>query len=74
LLAPLGGVFGIYELLPAFIISALAIVIGSLLSKPPSDAVLYEFDHYMDITPEDEAQAQITSIEVDKAKAEAITQ
>jgi hypothetical protein len=28
----------------------------------------------MDITPEDEAQAQITSIEVDKAKAEAITQ
>lgn len=45
---PLGGVFGIYELLPAFILSCLAIVVFSLLSKEPEPAVQYEFDHYMD--------------------------
>lgn len=48
LVKPLGGVFGIYELLPAFILSCLAIVIVSLLSKEPSKAIQYEFDHYMD--------------------------
>ena len=45
---PLGGVFGIYELLPAFLLSCLAIVVVSLLSKEPSQAVYDEFDHYMD--------------------------
>lgn len=48
LIKPLGGVFGIYELLPAFILSCLAILIVSLLSKEPSEAIQYEFDHYMD--------------------------
>lgn len=33
LVKPLGGVFGIYELLPAFICSCLAIVVVSLLTK-----------------------------------------
>jgi sodium/proline symporter len=33
LLKPLGGVFGIYELLPAFVISCIVIVIVSLLSE-----------------------------------------
>ena len=53
LIKPLGGVFGIYELLPAFLCSAIAIVVVSLLTKEPEQAVLDEFDHYMDDeTPE----------------------
>lgn len=36
--------FGLYELLPAFIISSLAIVIGSLLSKEPSKETRDEFE------------------------------
>lgn len=48
LVKPLGGVFGIYELLPAFLLSCLAIVVVSLLSKEPSQAIYDEFDHYMD--------------------------
>ena len=42
-LKPLGGVFAIYELLPAFIISSLAIIIVSILSKEPSKEILEEF-------------------------------
>lgn len=48
LIKPLGGVFGIYELLPAFICSCLAILVVSLLTKEPEQEVLDEFDHYMD--------------------------
>ena len=40
--------FGIYELLPAFLFSALCIVVVSLLTKAPDQEVLDEFDHYMD--------------------------
>lgn len=36
LLKPLGGVFGIYELFPAFVISCIVIVVVSLCSKEPS--------------------------------------
>ena len=43
-LNPLGGVFGIYELLPAFIVSCIAIVVASLLSKKPSEEIEAEFD------------------------------
>ena len=48
LIRPMGGVFGIYELLPAFLFSALAIFVVSLLTPEPEKAVLDEFDHYMD--------------------------
>lgn len=48
LVKPLGGVFAIYELLPAFIISLLFIVVVSLLTAKPNERMLYEFDHYMD--------------------------
>ena len=48
LIKPLGGVFSIYELLPAFLLGCLAIVVVSLLSKEPSQAIYDEFDHYMD--------------------------
>ncbi len=36
--------FAIYELLPAFIISSIAIVVGSLLSKKPSEEIINEFE------------------------------
>ena len=43
LIKPLGGVFGIYELLPAFIISCIFIVLVSLLTKEPSQEIQEEF-------------------------------
>ena len=43
LLKPLGGVFGIYELLPAFVISCIFIVVVSLFTAPPQQAILDEF-------------------------------
>ncbi|MDR0964091.1 MAG: sodium/proline symporter PutP [Clostridium sp.] len=42
-IAPIGGVFAIYELLPAFLFSALVIVVVSLLTKEPSDEVRRDF-------------------------------
>lgn len=36
--------FAIYELLPAFIVSCIAIVVASLLSKKPSDDIVEEFE------------------------------
>ncbi|NLX77820.1 MAG: sodium/proline symporter PutP [Clostridiaceae bacterium] len=44
LIKPLGGVFGIYELLPAFVASCIAIVIVSLLSEKPSSEIQEEFE------------------------------
>lgn len=44
LVRPLGGLFGIYELLPAFICSILAIVIVSLLTPAPDSEVTDTFD------------------------------
>jgi sodium/proline symporter len=41
---PVGGVFGIYELLPAFIFSCICIVVVSLLTKKPSEDIQKEFD------------------------------
>ncbi len=72
LLAPLGGIFGIYELLPAFIVSLLAIIVVSKLTPEPAPEVLELFDHYMDVTPEDEERAALASMKVEKAAAEAL--
>ncbi|MDR2186111.1 MAG: sodium/proline symporter [Treponema sp.] len=41
---PLGGVLGIYELLPAFILSCIVIVVVSLLTAPPSKEIQAEFE------------------------------
>jgi sodium/proline symporter len=41
---PLGGVWGIYELLPAFILSCIVIVAVSLLTAPPSKEIQEEFE------------------------------
>ena len=44
LVRPLGGVWDIYELLPAFLFSALCIVIVSLLTPAPSEEIQKEFE------------------------------
>lgn len=43
-IAKLGGVFAIYELLPAFIIACIAIVVVSLLTPAPEKEIQDEFD------------------------------
>lgn len=43
-LKPIGGLFGIYELFPAFVISSIVIVLVSLMSAPPSETILAQFD------------------------------
>ena len=43
-ISQLGGVFGIYELLPAFIFSSICIVVVSLLTAPPSQEILDDFE------------------------------
>ena len=44
LIAPKGGVFAIYELLPAFVISCLFIVVVSLCTAEPDKAIVKEFE------------------------------
>ena len=44
LVKPLGGVFGVYELLPAFVVGIAAIVIVSLCTKAPSKEIEDEFE------------------------------
>jgi len=44
LVRPLGGVWNIYELLPAFVFACLAIIVVSLLSKAPAREITDEFD------------------------------
>ena len=43
-ISKLGGVFAIYELLPAFIISSIFIVVVSLLTAPPSKEIEEDFE------------------------------
>ena len=43
-ISKLGGAFGIYELLPAFIFSSLCIVVVSLLTKAPSKEIQEDFE------------------------------
>lgn len=44
LLKPMGGIFGIYELFPAFVLSCIVIVVVSLATKAPSDQITREFE------------------------------
>ena len=41
---PLGGAWDIYELLPAFLAASAAIIVVSLLTAPPDEAVRNQFD------------------------------
>ena len=44
LIAPLGGILAIYELLPAFVFSVIVIVAVSLLTAEPDAQIEAEFD------------------------------
>lgn len=44
LISKLGGIFAIYELLPAFVFSSIVIVVVSLLTKKPSAEIEAEFE------------------------------
>ena len=44
IVSPLGGVFGIYELLPAFLVSLAVCVVVSLVTPAPEADILAEFD------------------------------
>ena len=44
LIRPLGGIFDIYELLPAFLLSCIAIVITSYLTPEESKEIQEEFE------------------------------
>lgn len=45
LIKPLGGVWGIYELLPAFIVSTIFIVVVSLATPKPDTKILGDFEN-----------------------------
>lgn len=47
LIAPLGGVFAIYELLPSFIVACIFIVVVSLCTAAPKKEIQDEFDSVM---------------------------
>ncbi len=44
LIAPMGGFWNVYELLPAFIIASIAIVVVSLLTPEPDKKIVKEFE------------------------------
>jgi sodium/proline symporter len=45
LVRPMGGVFDLYELAPAFLVAIIVIVVVSLLTQKPSDEITDEFEH-----------------------------
>ncbi len=53
LLNPLGGAWAVYELLPAFILSALAIIIVSLLTKEPDKEIVETFEKVQKMNKDD---------------------
>lgn len=44
LIKPIGGVWGIYELLPAFVVAIVVNVVVSLLTEPPTQEMIDEFE------------------------------
>ena len=56
---PLGGVLNIYELLPAFIFSAILIVVVSLLTKKPSKEIEEDFEAVKNGNIEETVQAEV---------------
>ena len=47
-LKTLGGIFELYELLPGFVFACIAIYLGSILSKEPSDAIYQRHQQMLD--------------------------
>ena len=54
-IANLGGVFTIYELLPAFVVSMVVIVVVSLITGEPEKAVQEDFDEVQEMVKENKA-------------------
>ena len=50
-LKPMGGLWGIYELLPAFVVACLVILVVSLLTRAPSKEIVEEFELAASKTP-----------------------
>jgi sodium/proline symporter len=48
-IAGLGGLFAIYELLPAFILGLVVNVVVSMVTAPPSKQITDEFDTYREL-------------------------
>ncbi len=48
-IAPLGGWFAVYELLPGFVLALLVIIVVSKLTPEPSKEVTDDFDTYMEL-------------------------
>lgn len=44
LVKPLGGIWNVYELLPAFVVALIFIIIVSLITKAPEEDIIKEFD------------------------------
>ena len=44
LIAPMGGAWAIYELLPAFVVACIAIVTVSLATEQPDEKITAAFD------------------------------
>ncbi len=64
LIAPIGGVLDIYELLPAFLLACIALVVVSLLTTPPDQEIVEEFEEVKrgDVTPHvPEAAAEVNT-------------
>lgn len=68
LIRPLGGIWDIYELLPAFLFSCLCIIVVSLLTAPPSEEIQKEFDEVRagKIREEQPEMPQISQMRTDK--------
>ena len=49
LVRPLGGVWNIYELMPAFAVACLVIWVVSLMTPAPEQEILDEFDHVREL-------------------------
>lgn len=44
LVRPIGGAWNVYELLPAFLVACVFIIVVSLLTEAPDEEILKEFD------------------------------
>lgn len=47
LVKPMGGVFGIYELLPGFLVGLILTVVVSLATRAPDAEIVEEYDEVM---------------------------
>ena len=49
LISPMGGIWGIYELLPSFIVACVFIVVVSLITPAPGKEILDDYEKYQEL-------------------------